>query len=279
MFADKGKLQILSDQLCYTNDPKFSLLAESFKSLAYVFVHHIDLWLQAAKILEKFYMSFPSMHAGSIFQSLFISQKELDIFPNHLFEIVITSFNTAINGTPINRYCSSLNAFDTMFECCKYFFIPSRLNTGTLSHALKELSLRHWILLIMTLPLTKYSLKLGNLVGDVSIISDGIQSFAANPEKITMFVTNMQSEWVRNYIVTESYNKRHPAVVFSRTCMSVALFASMEIHKRYNPCIIEASKVNPTYNGQWSMLMVDSFFVDQVKKLHSLFELVQTEKK
>jgi hypothetical protein len=278
MFADKSKLQILSDQLCYTNDPKFTQLVDTFKSLGYVFIHHIDIWLQVAKSLEGFYMSFPNLHAGNIFQSLFVSQKELEIFPNHLFEVIITTFNTGIAGSTITRYCSSLNAFDTMFECCKYLFIPTRLNTGTLSHALKELSLRHWTLLIMTLPLTKYSQKLGDLLGDPNIIKNMRQILTVNPEKIIKFV-EVPSAWAKDYIITESYNKNNPLVVFARICMSFALLASIEILKWYNPCIIETYKLNPTYNGQWCMFMLDSFFADQIKKLQTFFDLVTTEKK
>jgi hypothetical protein len=278
MFADKSKLQILSDQLCYTNDPKFTQLVDTFKSLAYVFTHHIDIWLQVARALEGFYMSFPNLHAGNIFQSLFISQKELEIFPNRLFDIVVMSFNTAITGTTLSRYCSSFNAFDTMFECCKYMFIPTRLNTATFSHALKELSLRHWTLVIMTLPFTKYSQKLGDLLGDPNIIRHNRQSLTVNQETVSKYVA-IEHTWARDYFVTESYNKNHPAVLFVRTYMSFVLLASIEILKWYNPCIIETHKTNPSYNGQWCMFMLDSFFEDQIKKLHSFFVLVETEKK
>jgi hypothetical protein len=268
--------QILSNQNKYSNDPKYQHLAETFRILGYIFVHHIDVWKNAAKQLEEVYTAYANINAGGIFKS-FLSVETGDLLTTQTFTNIQNSFTTALSDTTLKRFTGNLNSFNLMFECCKYFFIPARLNADTIPDDIKEISLRNWLLIIMTIPFIRaYCDKYYTTMNNINFLYT-VYDQLEQKEKINAFVETVKFTWIKNNVISELYTSSHPTQVFIRVFMHIALLASIEILKIYNPTVKEANMYNPDYDGAW-LVPIDHMREEHLKKLQDLFKLVKTSK-
>jgi hypothetical protein len=265
--------QILSTRTKYTNDPKYIHIQDTFRILGYLFVHHLDVWKNAAKKMEQVYSSNP-LNAGNVYKS-FMLIDTTEIFNEQAFRTIQNTFTTALSSTSLKNYVSIDK--EIMFECCKYFFIPCRLNTDTIPNNIKEISLRNWLLVIMTIPFSRmYCDKYYTIVDNIPFLYT-VYDQLEQSDKINGFINTLKFEWIKNNAMCEAYTTAHATQVFIRVFIHVSLLASIEILKVYNPTIIDANVYNPNYDGTW-IIPMDPTHMEHLNKLHELFKFVNTVK-
>jgi hypothetical protein len=240
--------------------------------LGYVFVHHLDVWKGAAKKMEQVYSSTP-LNAGNVFKS-FMLIDTTEILPEQVLRTIQNTFMSALSNTTLKRF---IQENDNMFECCKYFFIPARLNVETIPLPIKESSLRNWILIIMTIPFSRiYCDKYHSIINNLQFLYNNYDALE-QPTTVSKFTTSLEFEWIKNSVMMEAYTKEHATQVFIRVFMQISLLASIEILKVYNPAIAEANYYNSNYDGAW-LIAVDPIHMEHLDKLHLLFKYVNTSK-
>jgi hypothetical protein len=153
-----------------------------------------------------------------------------------------------------------------------------RLNTATIPTPVQETSLKNWLLVVMTIPFIRlYSDKYSTTLNNINHIYKVRNQLVNHPETVNNIISTIAFPWIRDNVITEVYNKEHALQVFIRTFIQIALLASIEIIKKYNPCIVDTNCYNTNYDGSW-LVPVDPQHIEHMNKLHSYFNLVKTEK-
>jgi hypothetical protein len=272
--------RILSNQNNYKNDPCFIHLLDSLRIISYIFVHHIDVWFAAAKNLRRLYDNNTLVNAGTIFNS-FVRIDTKTLLSEHTFSVIQNTFSMSLKTTyNLGRVMKQNQTnFDIMFECCKYFFIPVRLNSDSIPHEKKETDLRNWLLVVMTLPFIRnYTDKYYSIVDNIQNIYSAYDKFELQ-DTIQTFVNTLSFKWIQNNVISEVYNQNHPAQIFIRVFIHVSLLASIEILKIYNPTLEDAKVFNTNYDGTWLIPVDPMYMNDHLPKLHGLFKFVMTKKR
>jgi len=284
MFKDQN---FLSFNTRYKNDLKFINLSDTLKSLTYTFIHHIDLWLDLARRLESLYLSSVELNAGDLFNTLMKTYQtyenisnESELLDSQLQQVAKT-FVESISETPkLSRFTQhnvKSDAILTMWEYCHYFFVPVRLNQESIPDVVKLQTMRKWLTVVFTLPFyTDYTRKYLNTINNVEYIEEG-RSTLKNPDKIENIINKINISWIIG-IINEVYNPDVFLQNFIRTFMHVSLMASIEILKKYNPFIVDCTKINPNYDGTW-IISLDPMFSEQLFKISSLLKLLTTIKR
>lgn len=274
----------LSFNTKYKDDIKFQNLGDTLKALAYTFIHHVDLWMELSSNLESLYLSTMDLNAGDLYNQLMKSNIAHENVSNtselmdSQLQKVAESFISAIAKTPkLSRYAQHSVKSDnvlTMWEYCHYFFVPVRLNQESIPNVVKIQTLRRWLTIIFTIPFyEEYARKYVNAINNIEDIDEGKASLM-NTTKLENIINKVEAQWVC-VVISEAYNPELFLQSFIRTFMNVALMASLEILKKYNPFIVECSRINPSYDGSW-VVSLDPMFSEQMMQLSSLTKLLVT---
>jgi len=263
---------------------KFRYMSDTLKALAYTFIHHVDLWLELTRNLDSLYLSALDLNAGDLFNVLMKTNPSHENMSNSSelldsqLQKISKSFVDAIGKTPkLSRYLQHSMKSDTtltMWEFCHYFFVPVRLNQETIPDTVKIQTLRKWLTIIFTLPFCdEYARKYGSTINNIENISEG-RVLLQNPDKIENIISQVDANWVCT-VISESYNPKVFLQSFIRTFMHVALMSSGDILRKYNPFIVDCTKINPSYDGSW-VIPLDPMFTDQLFKISSITKFVVT---
>lgn len=266
---------MISLDIKFSDDPKFQHLQDTLRVLAYVFTHHIDLWLQMYRNLNFMLTGFTNLTASMFFNHLMKSNAESSEISKEHFNIVANTFVEAIKQTPtLKRYVENDgDAVLTMWKFCHYLFVPVRLNEDTIPLDVKVNSLKRWITTVFVIPFNiEYTSKFSNLIKRYNVIHDGIEKMT--DMAIQQFKTNIKIDWI-NKIINDYYNVGQFTQEFIRTFMYVLVLSSIDILKKYNPFVKEACAINPNYDGRWIPSFGDEMINIQLRKINELTPLVK----
>ena len=266
---------MISLDVKFSDDPAFQHIGDSLRALAYVFVHHIDMWLKLYADLKFMMDGFADITASMFFNHLMKSSgtEELSV---SMLNIIANTFMEAIKETPVlKRYADTkTDPVMGMWKFCHYFFVPVRLNDESIPQDVKIESLRKWLTTIFVIPFNaEYCSKYSSVVKKYTLISEGRDKLTQNA--VVQFKDNIKVDWI-NKIIAEYYvGKATFTLEFVRLTMHVALLSSIDILKKYNPFVKEACAINPNYDGRWVPSFGDEMVNTQLKKINELTVMVK----
>lgn len=266
---------MISLDIKFTDDPAFQHMNDTLRTLAYVFAHHIDIWLKLYSDLNYTMAEFVDITASMVFNHFMKSTNNEYELSVPMLNIIANTFTEAVKQTPIlKRYVETKSdPVMTMWKFCHYFFVPVRLNEDTIPQHVKVESLRKWLTTIFTIPFNvEYCSKFASVVKHYTEISEGKDKMT--PSAIKQFKENIKIDWI-NQIINEYYSKDQLTQKFIRLVMHVALLSSIDILKKYNPFIKEACTINPNYDGRWVPAFGDEMVNTQLKKIDELTKYVR----
>lgn len=261
----------------FSDDPRFQHIADSLKALAYVFVHHIDIWIKTYESLEYMIMGFRDLSASQFFNHFIKSSEETSTMSDSTLSIIANTFLEAAKTMPImKRYADdgSSDAVSLMWNMCHYFFVPVRLDDDTIPKDIKMKSLKYWLTAIFILPFNpEYASRYVNLVKKYTIVNESKNKLT--PDKLAQF-SGIKVDWMGK-IIADYYTTGHATQEFVRVVMHLALLSSIDILKKYNPFIREACAINPNYDGRWIPPFGDEMINTQLRKINELTPLVKVK--
>ena len=247
-----------------TENPLYVYLEDTFKCFMYTLIHNVKL----IKIND---VNGSINHAGDVYNNIFMSNQTIS--DDDMNKLAIDfKFITETNNK-LKNYVFE-DPITNMFEMCKYFFIPIRLDTDSLQDNMKYKSLKVFItavsvLAFNTIFISRYSTVI-NTISTLQKIADMIVNNASMLERIEKLSERNIIESIGNL-----YNSNNSTQIFIRTLGNIFIQISIEVIKRYNPCITECIKINPNYNGEW-VNPFDPLFNEQIADIRKLEKLVKT---
>ena len=232
--------------------PLYVYMDETFKCMIYSLIHNI-------RIMKISDFTSPIIHSGDVYNNLYISDQLIS--DENLLKIATDFKLISETNTKLKSYILE-NPLDNMFELCHYFFIPIRFDCNTLPDKLKYKSLKTFITTISTLIfnavfLSKYSTII-NTIPTLQRIIDMI----SNNSDMSSKIEKLQEKYVLDSL-GNIFNNQNSTQTFIRTFAMLFLQISIEVIKRWNPCIQECVKINPNYNGEW-INPFDPLFNEQI---------------
>ena len=269
----------------FSDDPKFTNLEHTFRCLGYTFIHHLDIWTTLATKASKITSMLDDTTASQYFTYLMKSGDDWNNRGNIQEEItdvqlsiIANTFIDAVKKSPLlSRYIDpTADLIVQMFDFCQYLFIPVRLDIGTVPQDVKIASLRKYLSTVFSLPFDKGFLTNYSTIPNISKVSEGISRLLESTERMASIMNQITAEWCAS-IMSETFNKTVLMQNFLRGFMNVVLLESIDIMKKYNPCIKEASLANPAYDGKWIVSFGDDMILKQIGKLNSITKYVSIE--
>lgn len=265
----------------FSDDPKFQHIGDTLRALAYVFVHHIDLWLKLVDELS-YIINIPNITAKAVFNHFQLSElSELSNIPlpkhsldDNNLTMVANTFTEAIKETPtLKRYVDEkMDVIFTMWDFCSYLFVPVRLTKNDLPDRKKINGLRYWLLTVFTLPFNiEYAFRYLNIIKRYDIIKEGKDKLT--PANVEQFKNSINKDWI-NKIINEYYTAGQFTQEFIRTVMRFIILSSIDIMKHYNCRIEDGYKICKEFDGTW-LIAEDIMVVAQNQKIASLTPLVK----
>lgn len=284
----ENSFSFISNKIKFRDDPKFIHLDDTLRCLSYVFIHHLDIWIQLAQKqmsseTSRQYFESGNIDAGKLFNNLlltqpfssgFLSQTELT---EQQYETIVNTFVNCINKhAKLSFHAKGLNdPFECMWEFCHYLFIPVRLAHDSIPRDVRMNALRKWVNVVFTLPFIKnYTDKYITIINNTSFLQDVYNRLTDDPSKIERF-TRIEPEWTYNTLA-RTYNKDNPTQIFVRLYMNIFVIASVEILKRYCPNYHQCASVNPDFDGAW-LNPFDHQHMDHLQEINKLTALLSTE--
>lgn len=277
----------MSTKIKFRDDPKFIHLDDTLRCLAYVFIHHLDIWIslvqkQLQEDSTRSYLSEPNLDAGKLFNNLLLAQPFNNTFlqtelSERQYEIILNTFQQAVlkNKTLAFYAKTFTDPNECMWEFCHYLFIPVRLQYDSIPKDIRIRSLRKWINIVFTLPFIKtYTDKYITTINNANFLQDVYNRLSDDPSKIERF-TQIDTDWTFGTI-NRSYNKDNPTQIFVRLFMNIMLIASVEILKKYCPNFHQCVAVNPDFDGNW-LNPFDHQHMDHLQEINKLTVLLNTE--
>lgn len=278
---------VLTTTINLEKEPYLIHLNDVLKILLRVLMKNIDIFakLQYYQLEELFTGSNKLMltnDAGDIYQYLrmkFLTgrdEKYKSILNDNEFNLICMVFTEQIKDFPSIYSFANIhtNAFDKVWDICKYLIIPIRLNPATIPRNERERILRLWLSIIFTLPINKsYNnryLSYGSSVEQLRYlydvlkpteIKDGNPIFDASKIKI---ISETKNELI-DQIVSPTTLKSQVAVIF-RTYLFISLRVCIEVIRKSCPNLKECKMVNADYDGEW-LHPFDEFVSGQIKKI------------
>lgn len=284
----ENSFSFMSTKIKFRDDPKFIHLDDTLRCLAYVFIHHLDIWVQLAQKqmspdAGRSYAEMGTIDAGRIFNNLLLTQPFSSTFLSQTemsekqYESVVNTFVNCVSRHP--KLAFHAKAYDDPYECmwefCHYLFVPVRLQHDSIPRDIRMNSLRKWVNVVFTLPFIKdYTDKYVSIISNISFLQDVFNRLTDDASKIEKF-TQIDAEWTYNTIA-RSYNKDNPTQIFVRLFMNVLVIASVEILKKYCPNYHQCAAVNPDYDGNW-LNPFDHQHMDHLQEINKLTALLSTE--
>lgn len=271
-------IDIMADDfgLKFSDDPKYIHIGETFKSVLFAIIKHLHV---AKRIVKHQNLDGNiELHAGKIYNNYMVTNilSTNTMHDNEILDQELESFATIFKSSiekKIHLKGESVKFTDPilhLFEFCKYFFIPVRLNTSTLSDDVKINSIRKWITIILSLPFNKeYTRKYEDVVANIDYLQQATDKIFEN--SITMEkMENITDEFVGKTIA--KYKTNNTAQRYIRLIGYITIISSVEVMKKYCPNIYECMKINPHYDGSW-VNPFDKIFNEQVADINTLLEL------
>ena len=246
------------------DNPLYVYMDETLKCLIYSLLHNVHLM----KISD---FSSPIIHAGDVFNNIFVSDQGMN---DENFLKIATDFKlvSETNGK-LKSYVLD-DPVQNMFQMCKFFFIPVRFDSETLQEKMKTKSLRVFLTAISTLIfnamfLSKYSTVITTITSLQRIID-----MISNNSEMASKIEKLQEKYIFDSL-GNIYNNQNSTQTFIRTFGMLIIQISIEIVKRWNPCIQECIKINPNYNGEW-INPFDPMFNEQIADIRKNEKICKT---
>lgn len=244
--------------------PLYVYMDESFKCLIYSLIHNV-------RIIKISDFSCSYIHSGDVYNNLFISEQ---LISEENFLKIATDFKIVTETNSKLKSYVLEDAVQNMFNMCHYFFIPIRFDTDTLQEKQKHKSLRVFLSTISTLIfnavfLSKYSTVI-NSIPTLQKIIDMI----SNNSDMSSKIEKLQEKYIYDSL-GNLFNNQNSTQTFIRTFAMLFLQISIEVIKRWNPCIQECIKINPNYNGEW-INPFDPLFNEQIADIRKNEKLCKT---
>lgn len=235
-----------------SDNPLYVYMDESFKCLIYVLIHNISL-------VKASDFSASIIHAGEVYNNLFISNQ--GIADEDLKKLAIDfKFQTETN-TKLKGYVLE-DPLQNMFQFCRFFFIPVRLDVSTLKEQLKYNSLKTFISTIVNVEFNAIFLsKYTNVINNIPVLQR-IIDMINNDKSMVEKIEKLQEKYVLDSL-GNMFNSKNTTQIFIRTFGMILIQICIEVIKRYNPVIQECVKINPNYNGEW-VNPFDPIFNEQI---------------
>ena len=246
------------------DNPLYVYMDETLKCLIYTLIHNV-------KIMKISDYSCPMIHAGDVYNNIYISEQGIS---NEDFMKIATDFKMITEtNSKLKNYVIE-DPILNMFELSKFFFIPIRFDTDTLQEKIKHKSLKTYISTISTLIfnamfLSKYS----TVITTIQNIQRIIDMISNNSDMSTK-IEKLQDKYIFDSL-GNIYNNQNSTQVFIRTFGMLVIQLSIEVIKRWNPCIQECVKINPNYNGEW-INPFDPLFNEQIADIRKNEKICKT---
>lgn len=276
----------MSTKIKFRDDPKFIHLDDTLRCLAYVFIHHLDIWVSLAQKqmqedTTRSYLSEPNLDAGKLFNNLLLAQPFTNMSNTEMnetqYETILNTFTqAALKNQKLSFHARNYNnPAECMWEFCHYLFIPVRLQYDTIPKDIRMNALRKWVNVVFTLPFIRsYTEKYVAIINNANFLQDVFNRLSDDPSKIEKF-TQIDTEWTFNTI-SRTYNKDNPTQIFVRLFMNILLIASVEILKKFCPNYHQCVAVNPDFDGSW-LNPFDHQHMDHLQEINKLTVLLSTE--
>ena len=244
--------------------PLYVYIDETFKCFIYSLIHNI-------KIMKISDFSCSIIHSGDVYNNLYISEQ---LISDENFIKIATDFKfVSETNNKLKSYVLE-DPVSNMFEMCHYFFIPIRFDHNTLQDKIKYKSLKTFITTISTLIfnavfLSKYSTVI-NTIPALQRIIDMI----SNNNDMSSKIEKLQEKYIFDSL-GNIFNNQNSTQTFIRTFAMLFLQISIEVIKRWNPCIQECVKINPNYNGEW-INPFDPLFNEQIADIRKNEKICKT---
>lgn len=249
------------------------------------------LYYQSNNILNKYdQTSFLEIGAGDIFNNyicLYPTAKNSDnsvLINDKNFAQLAFSFTQIAKTFPqikmlINEYNDDYPTI--MWECCKYFIVPIRLNYQTIPPIEKENVLRKWLSTAFTLPFfNTYTNRFSGSYPNPVTLLQKLYSIFLNIKNGEVSFTNVTDniekldDKVIDTFMGPINSENNMMLISFKMVMTIMLFSSIDIVKKYCPNIKECKQINPNYNGSW----IDSFdktVSEQINNINKIINDIQ----
>lgn len=279
----------MSCKISFKEDPKFVHLDETLRILAYIFTHHLDIWIKLTKKLtsntfNNVYNEQNQVDAGKVYNTLMLTQpfdmigkSDMEL-SNAEYEAVVNTFYSCVQANKrLSFHAKSIvDPSECMWELCHYFFIPVRLQHSSLPKNVQANSLRKWLNLIYTLPfIPQYSRKFESAIPSITLLEQVYYKLASDPKRISQ-ITSIEPDWIYQGI-TRSQLVKNPTRDFVRLFINVSLLCSVEILKKYCPNYRACAAINPDFDGTW-LNPFDQFHTDHLQELNKLTMLLTIDR-
>lgn len=265
--------------LKFSDDPKYIHILETFKSVLFAIIKHLHV---AKRIVKHQTLDGNiELHAGKIYNNYMVTNilSTNTMHDNEILDQELESFATIFKSSiekKVHLKGESAKFPDPvlhLFEFCKYFFIPVRLNTSTLSDDIKINSIRKWVTIILSLPFNKeFTQKYLDVIANVDYLQQATEKIFENT--VTMEkMENITDDFVAKTIA--KYKTSNTAQRYIRLIGYILVISSVEIMKKYCPNIYECMKINPQFDGAW-INPFDKIFNEQVADINNLLDMLDT---
>ena len=244
--------------------PLYVYMDETFKCIIYSLIHNV-------RIIKISDFSNSYIHSGDVYNNIYISEQ---LISDEDFIKIATDFKlVAETNNKLKGYVLE-DVVNNMFELCHYFFIPVRFDINTLQDKVKYKSLKVFITTVITLIfnavfLSKYSTVINTLPTLQRIID-----MISNNNDMCSKIEKLQDKYIFDSL-GNIFNNQNSTQTFIRTFAMLFLQISIEVIKRWNPCIKECVKINPNYNGEW-INPFDPLFNEQIADIRKNEQLCKT---
>jgi hypothetical protein len=260
----------------YKDDPCFIHMTETIRVLTHVVVQHFSKFVRLSKNIKTVVALFPIPDAGDVFNKLVsmipfasVSNSEFDLTSDEFISMMNTFCKCVSENNHLAHLCKSLtNPEDCVFECCHYFFIPSRVDHNSIPKNERLNFIKKWFVTMFALPfINMYTDKFKESINNIPFLQQIYQKLVEDPSKMDKFATIDQKFIYQT--ISRAYNENNPTQIFLRTYMNVSLIANMEILQKWCPNIKECMNINPTFDGRW-INPFDNTFNDQITQIKTI---------
>ena len=279
MTKDNNMFNFDELQLEYDKDPRYIYMEESFKCLLIAIFKHLNITERLLKnqALDGY---LDQINAGTIFNGYMIKNFKIDReYPDEITKDELLSISTVFKQhlehfSHLKIYAKTqANPIDCMFNVCKYFFIPVRLNVDTFPEIIKLHSLKKWLTLCLTLPFNEiYTAQYDNSINNIVFLHEAVQKMRNN-ENILRRLIEFSPEFINKTIAKNKTT--NTAQHFVRLIGHFIIVISIEVLKVYCPNIFECKRINPNYSGKF-INPFDGMVNNQTANINDIIENLST---